>query len=33
MNNYLFDIVICVGPNDTDIIESMIPYTKKNIIG
>jgi hypothetical protein len=33
MSDYLFDIVICVGPNDTDIIASMIPYTKKNIIG
>jgi hypothetical protein len=33
MSDYLFDIIICVGPNDTDIIASMIPYTKKNIIG
>jgi len=29
----LFDIVILVGPNDTTIIEKMIEYTKKNIIG
>lgn len=28
-----FDIVICVGPNDNRIIEQMLPYTKKNIIG
>jgi hypothetical protein len=29
----LFDIVICVGPNDNNIIENVLPYTKKNIIG
>lgn len=28
-----FDIVIPVGPNDIDIIEKQIQYTKKNIIG
>lgn len=33
MNVLCFDIVICVGPNDSNIIDSMIPYTKKNIIG
>ena len=33
MNDYYFDVVICVGPNDNDIIKSMIPYSKKNIIG
>jgi len=32
-NNFLFDIVICVGPHDIDIIEKSIPFTKKNIIG
>ena len=32
-DKYIFDIVICVGPNDNNIIASMIPYTKKNIIG
>ena len=29
----LFDVVICVGPNDNDIVEHVIHYTKKNIIG
>jgi hypothetical protein len=29
----MFDIVICVGPNETDFIKETIPYTKKNIIG
>ena len=28
-----FDIIICVGPYDSNIIENMIPYTKKNVIG
>ena len=28
-----FDIVICVGPKDNDIVNSVIPFTKKNIIG
>ena len=32
MNN-LFDIVIPVGPNDRDIMEKQLKYTKKNIIG
>jgi FkbM family methyltransferase len=31
--NNLFDIVICIGPNDKDIIYKQIEYTKKNIIG
>jgi len=29
----LFDIVIPVGPNDSNVINNMIEYTKKNIIG
>ena len=29
----IFDIVICVGPNDGNIISKQIEYTKKNIIG
>jgi hypothetical protein len=29
----LFDIVVCVGPNDNDIIHQVVPYTKKNVIG
>jgi hypothetical protein len=32
-DNLLFDIVICVGPMDIDIIEKSIPFTKQNIIG
>jgi hypothetical protein len=28
-----FDIVICLGPNDVNIINLMINYTKNNIIG
>jgi hypothetical protein len=32
-HDLLFDIVICVGPHDSDIIEKTIPFTKKNIIG
>lgn len=31
--NNIFDIVICVGPNDKDTIYSQIEFTKKNIIG
>jgi hypothetical protein len=31
--NYLFDIVIPVGPNDINVIDNMIKHTKKNIIG
>lgn len=31
--NNTFDIVICLGPNDKDIIFNSILYTKKNIIG
>jgi hypothetical protein len=30
---YLFDIVIPVGPNDKQVIEKQLEYTKKNIIG
>ena len=33
MSDSIFDVVICVGPNDNDVIYNMIPYTKKNIIG
>jgi hypothetical protein len=33
MNNKLFDIVIPLGPNDIEIINKQILYTKKNIIG
>jgi hypothetical protein len=33
MTNNIFDIVICVGPNDKNIITDTIEYTKKNIIG
>jgi hypothetical protein len=32
-SNNIFDIVICLGPNDKDIINKSISYTKKNIIG
>ena len=28
-----FDIVICVGPNDKEIVSSSVNYSKKNIIG
>lgn len=28
-----FDIVICVGPNDNEIVEQMLSFNKKNIIG
>lgn len=28
----LFDIIICVGPNDSDIIANTVPYTKKNVL-
>jgi len=31
--NILFDIVIPVGPNDSKVIESMVSFTKKYIIG
>ena len=31
--NNIFDIVICVGPNDKDTIYTQIEFTKKNIIG
>jgi len=33
MDLNLFDIVICVGPNDNDIIRKQIKFTRKNIIG
>ena len=29
----LFDIVVCVGPHDNDIIKSVVPYITKNVIG
>jgi hypothetical protein len=29
----LFDVVICVGPNDYDIVEHSILFTQKNVIG
>ena len=29
----LFDIVICVGPNDNNIVSQVLPFTKKNVIG
>jgi hypothetical protein len=32
-SNFLYDIVICVGPNDYSIINETIIYTIKNIIG
>jgi hypothetical protein len=32
-NLNLFDIIICVGPKDCDIINDTIHYTKKNVIG
>ena len=32
MNNE-FDLVICVGPNDNSIVEHMLNFNKKNIIG
>ena len=35
MNNpdLLFDIVVCVGPNDNDIVSDVLPYTQRNVIG
>jgi hypothetical protein len=33
MTESIFDILICVGPNDEDIIQQNLLYTKKNIIG
>lgn len=33
MKNFYFDLVICVGPNDNDILEHMLVFNKKNIIG
>lgn len=32
-SNILFDIVVCVGPNDTNILNQSLNYTKKNVIG
>ncbi len=32
-NDRDFDIIICLGPNDIDVINESILYTKKNIIG
>jgi hypothetical protein len=33
MDSNLFDLIICVGPNDTNILNSMLSFNKKNIIG
>lgn len=33
MTDNLFDIVICVGPNDNNVINNMIQCTKQNVIG
>lgn len=33
MSDSIFDVVICVGPNDNDIVEHMLNFNKKNIIG
>jgi hypothetical protein len=35
MNNpdLLFDIVVCIGPHDNDIVSDVLPYTKRNVIG
>jgi len=33
MSDLDFDVVICVGPNDTNIVREFIPFTKKNVIG
>jgi len=33
MENYHFDIVVPVGPNDIEFINKQIQYTRKNIIG
>jgi hypothetical protein len=29
----LFDIVVCVGPHDNDIVSGVLPYTQRNVIG
>lgn len=29
----LFDIVIPVGPNDIDVIQKQLVFTKKNVLG
>ena len=33
LNEYDFDIVIPVGPNDMNVVEEQVKYTKKNVIG
>ena len=35
MNNpdLLFDIVVCVGPHDNDVVSDVLPYTQRNVIG
>jgi hypothetical protein len=33
MNNNLFDIVICVGPFDNEIVKKNVEFSKKNVIG
>jgi hypothetical protein len=32
-DDLLFDLVVCVGPNDNNIVDQVIPYMKKNVIG
>ena len=32
-SDLLFDVVICVGPNDNDIVGKVMPFTQKNVIG
>ena len=29
----LFDVVICVGPNDSNIVGQVLPFTQQNVIG
>jgi hypothetical protein len=33
MFDKLFDVVVCVGPNDDDIVGHSVPFTQKNVIG
>ena len=32
-DDLLFDLVVCVGPNDTNILTQSLHYTKQNVIG
>ena len=32
-DDLLFDLVVCVGPNDNNIVDQVIPYMKKNVKG